>query len=140
MTSPFDAIVVSGDQSQRIGASVRQGDVLFELAPNDRYRLALFVSEFRINDVIKGQTGQLVLAAMSAQYVDFKIKQITPIAEEKDGESVYRVEAEITSDVSHLRPGLEGVAKVYVDERLLISIWTRSLRDWLTLQWWRFWG
>jgi multidrug resistance efflux pump len=140
MTSPFDAIVVSGDQSQRIGASVRQGDVLFELAPNDRYRLALFVSEFRINDVIKGQTGQLILAAMSAQYVDFKIKQITPIAQAKEGESVYRVEAEITSDVSLLRPGLEGVAKVYIDERLLISIWTRSLRDWLTMQWWRFWG
>jgi multidrug resistance efflux pump len=140
MKSPFDAIVVSGDQSQRIGASVRQGDVLFELAPNNRYRLALFVSEFRINDIKKGQTGQLVLAAMSSQYVDFKIKQITPIAQAREGESVYRVEADITSDVSHLRPGLEGVAKVYIDERLLISIWTRSLRDWLTMQWWRFWG
>lgn len=140
MTSPFDAIVVSGDQSQRIGSSVRQGDVLFELAPNDRYRLALFVSEYRINDIKKGQIGKLVLAAMSDQYVDFKIKQITPIAEQKDGTAVYRVEAEILSSVENLRPGLEGVAKVYIDDRLLISIWTRSLRDWLTLQWWRFWG
>lgn len=140
MTSPFDAIVVSGDQSQRIGASVRQGDVLFELAPNDRYRLALYVNEYRINDIRKGQVGQLVLAAMSDQYFDFKIKQITPIAEQREGSAVYRVEAEILSPVDNLRPGLEGVAKVYVDERLLISIWTRSLRDWLTMQWWRFWG
>jgi hypothetical protein len=140
MISPFDAIVVSGDQSQRIGASVRQGDVLFELAPNDRYRLALFVDEFRINDINKGQMGQLVLAAMSDQYVDFKIKQITPIAEQKEGSAVYRVEADILSAVDNLRPGLEGVAKVYIDERLLISIWTRSLRDWFTMQWWRFWG
>lgn len=140
MVSPFDAIVVSGDQSQRIGASVRQGDVLFELAPNDRYRLALFVNEFRINDIRKGQLGQLVLAAMSDQYVDFKIKQITPISEQKDGAAVYRVEADILSAVGDLRPGLEGVAKVYIDDRLLISIWTRSLRNWMTMQWWRFWG
>ena len=140
MTSPFNAIVVSGDQSQRIGSSVRQGDVLFELAPNDRYRLALFVNEFRINDIKKDQTGKLVLAAMSDRYVHFTIKQITPIAQAKDGESVYRVEADILSDVSSLRPGLEGVAKVYIDDRLLISIWSRGLRDWLTMQWWRFWG
>jgi hypothetical protein len=81
-----------------------------------------------------------VLAAMSDQYVDFKIKQITPIAEQKEGSAVYRVEADILSAVDNLRPGLEGVAKVYIDERLLISIWTRSLRDWFTMQWWRFWG
>lgn len=140
MTSPFNAIVVSGDQNQRIGASVRQGDVLFELAPNDRYRLILFVNEFRINDIKKDQIGQLVLTSMSDKYVDFKIRQITPIAEPRDGEAVYRVEANITSDISSLRPGLEGVAKVYIDDRLLISIWTRSIRDWFTLQWWTFWG
>ena len=32
---------------------------------------------------------------------------------------------------SRLRPGMEGVAKVEVDERRLISIWTRRLIDWL---------
>ena len=36
--------------------------------------------------------------------------------------------------------GLEGVAQVYVDERLLIKVWTRGLVDWLKLQVWRIWG
>jgi hypothetical protein len=39
-----------------------------------------------------------------------------------------------------LRVGLEGVAKIYIDERLLVSVWTRGVRDWLKLQIWRFWG
>lgn len=140
MQSPFDAIVVSGDQSQRIGASVRQGDVLFELAPNKRYRLGLYVDEFRINDIKIGQQGELLLAALPNQSFTFKIEQLTPVAEQRAGATVYRVEAQLLTDVSALRPGLEGVAKVAVDRRLLISIWTRGLRDWMTLQWWRLWG
>ena len=140
MKAPFDAVVVSGDQSQQIGSSVRQGDVLFELAPDNRYRLALYIDEFRINDIEKGQTGQLVLAALPQHTFDVEIKQITYLAETRDSQSVYRVEAELASTIDALRPGLEGVAKIYIDDRLLISIWTRALRDWVTLQWWRIWG
>lgn len=140
MVAPFDAVVVSGDQSQKIGSSVRQGDVLFELAPNDRYRLVLFVDELRINDIHVGQTGELVLSAMFEQLLEFKINKLIPVAEPRDGETVYRVEAEITVQQELLRPGLLGVAKVHVDRRLLIDIWTRGLRDWVQLQWWRFWG
>jgi multidrug efflux pump subunit AcrA (membrane-fusion protein) len=140
MKAPFDAIVVSGDQSQRIGASVRQGDVLFELAPNNRYRLDLFVDEFRINDIQVGQQGHLLLAALPEQNFNFEIVRVTPVSEQRSGATVYRVEAKMLSDISALRPGLEGVGKVAVDRRLLIDIWTRGLRDWLTLQWWRLWG
>lgn len=37
VTAPFDGLIVSGDLSQSIGAPVRRGDVLFELAPLDDY-------------------------------------------------------------------------------------------------------
>ena len=140
MKAPFDAIVVSGDLSQQIGSSQRQGDTLFELAPNNRYRLAVYVDEFRINDVKPAQMGELVLAALPDQTFEFTISQITYVAEPRDGATVYRVEADLLSDVSLLRPGLEGVAKIHIDERRLISIWTRSMMDWLKLQWWRVWG
>jgi len=140
MLAPFDALIVSGDLNQRIGAQVRQGDVLFELSPSRRFRLAMYVNEFRINDIRASQTGQLVLAALPDQKFSFTVTRITPMAEARDGATVYRVEAELDNKAEMLRVGLEGVAQVSVDERLLISIWTRSMIDWMKLRLWRFWG
>jgi len=140
MQAPFDALIVSGDLSQRIGALVRQGDVLFELSPSNRFRLAMYVDEFRINDIRQLQTGRLVLAALPDQKFAFKVTRINPMTEALEGSTVYRVEAEFDNKSEMLRVGLEGVAQVYVDERLLITIWTRSMIDWMKLQLWRFWG
>ncbi|MDO6563432.1 HlyD family efflux transporter periplasmic adaptor subunit [Amphritea sp. 1_MG-2023] len=140
MKAPFDALIVSGDLSQRIGTLVRQGDVLFELSPRRDFRLAMYVDEFRINDIRQAQTGQLVLAALPDQKFSFTVTRINPMAEVIEGATVYRVEADFENKADMLRVGLEGVAQIYVDERLLISIWTRSMVDWMKLQWWRFWG
>ena len=140
LTSPFDALLVSGDLSQRVGASVRQGDVLFELSPSEEYRLALYVDEFRINDIRESQTGRLVVSAIPDKEFPFTVTRINPVAEIRDGATVYRVEAKPSGDLSMLSVGLEGVAKVYIDRRLLLSIWTRGAKDWLTIQIWRFWG
>jgi hypothetical protein len=34
---------------------------------------------------------------------------------------------------------MEGVAKIAVDERLLVTIWTRSALDWARLALWTWW-
>jgi len=140
LVAPFDALIVSGDLNQRIGTMVRQGEELFTLSPSRRFRLAMYIDEFRINDIRKGQTGKMVLAALPDEKFSFTVIRINPIAEVRDGATVYRVEAELKNKEDMLRVGLEGVAQVYVDERLLFSVWTRSLSDWLRLQLWRFWG
>ncbi len=140
LVAPFDALIVSGDVSQRIGSVVQKGEVLFELSPSQRLRLAIYVDEFRINDIRQGQTGKLVLAALSDMEFPFTVTRINPVAEVWEGATVYRVEADIATHAEELRVGLEGVAQVYVDRRLLISVWTRSLNDWLRLQLWRLWG
>jgi multidrug efflux pump subunit AcrA (membrane-fusion protein) len=140
MLAPFDALIVSGDLNQRIGSQLRQGDVLFELSPRGRFRLAMYVDEFHINDVRESQTGRLVLAALPDRKFSFTVSRINPMAEARDGATVYRVEATFEHKADMLRVGLEGVAQVYVDQRLLISIWTRTMIDWMKLQLWRFWG
>ena len=65
------------------------------------------------------------------------IGKITPVSTPKEGRNVFRVEAQIDArGDTRLRPGMEGVAKVDVEERRLISIWTRRLTDWLALKAW----
>ena len=50
-----------------------------------------------------------------------------------------RVEAQLERKSDRLRPGMEGVGKVYIGERKLIWIWTHGFVDWLRLALWRWW-
>jgi multidrug resistance efflux pump len=139
LVAPFDGIVVSGDLSQRVDGSVEQGEVLFELAPLHSYRVILQVDEYRIAEVRKGQHGMLVLPALLDRNFEFEVEKITPMSSQKEGKNYFRVEAKLikTSDV--LRPGMEGIGKISVDRRRLISIWTRDLMDWMRMKVWYWW-
>ncbi|WP_439135692.1 efflux RND transporter periplasmic adaptor subunit [Pseudomaricurvus sp.] len=140
LRSPFDALVVSGDLSQRIGGSVSQGEELFRLSPMKDYRLILYVSEYRISDVEQGQLGRVVLSSMPNQGFDFEVEVLTPVTEVREGSTVFRVEARLLQTHPMFRPGLVGVAKVSAGRRHLIDIWTIDLRKWLALKMWSFWG
>lgn len=137
--APFDGVVVNGDLSQRLGGVSEQGEALFELAPLKAYRVILQVDESRIGDVREGQTGKLLLSSISNEYFDFTVKKTTPLSATKEGKNYFRVEAELDKVSERLRPGMEGVGKIYVDRRKLVSIWTRNLRDWLRLKVWSWW-
>ncbi|MBU3071578.1 efflux RND transporter periplasmic adaptor subunit [Aestuariicella sp. G3-2] len=140
LKAPFDALVVSGDLSQRIGGSVSQGEELLRLSPMTDYRLILYVNEYRIGDVQVGQRGRVVLSSMPDQSFDFDVETLTPVTEVQDGSTVFRVEARLPETSDQFRPGLVGIAKVSAGRRHLIDIWTMDLRKWLSLKLWSFWG
>lgn len=139
LVAPFDGIVASGDLSQRIDGAVEQGEVLFEVAPLNAYRVILQVVEYKIGDVHPGQTGELVLPARTDLKYRFTVEKITPIASQKDGQNYFRVEAKLEgSGVADqtLRPGMEGAGKIQVGRGKLLAIRTRELVDWVRLKVW----
>ena len=137
VTAPFDGVVVSGDLSQSLGAPLERGQVMWEVAPLDAYRVALQVDERDIADLKIGQRGELVLSSMPGERHALAVTKITPVSTPKEGRNVFRVEAQLAAQAdARLRPGMEGVAKVEVDERRLASIWTRRLTDWVVLKTW----
>lgn len=138
--APFDALITSGDLSQDLGLPTSKGQVLFELAPLANYRLVLDVPEADIGYLREGQTGELVLKAFPDQPTGFEVTLITPLADARDGQNLFRVEAQLDEISEGMRPGLEGIAKVSVDERKLIWIWTRELRYWMRLSLWKWFG
>ncbi|OIN06544.1 hypothetical protein BFR47_04055 [Oceanisphaera psychrotolerans] len=140
LRAPFDALVTSGDLSQDLGLPISKGQVLFELAPLEDYRLVLDVPEADIGYLSLGQRGELVLKAFPEQQSTFDVSLITPLAEARDGQNLFRVEATLASVAEGMRPGMEGVGKVSVDERKLIWIWTRELRYWWRLSLWKWFG
>jgi multidrug resistance efflux pump len=136
--APFDGIIVSGDLSQSVGAAVKRGEELFNIAPLDDYRVILEVDETDIKDVQEGQEGLLRLASAPEVAQKFSVVRITPISEQADGRNFFRVEARLHEKNNSLRPGMEGIGKVEIDERLLIRIWTDKMIDWLRLNVWKW--
>jgi len=137
--APFNGIIVSGDLSQSLGSPTERGQVLFEIAPLNTYRVILEVDERDISQVIVGQPGELVLTGRSDTVITFKVTKITPVSQPKEGRNYFRVEAELEKQIDFLRPGMAGVGKVLIGERRLIWIWSRPLIDWLRLTLWTWW-
>ena len=137
IVAPFDGVVVSGDLTQSLGAPLERGQVMLEVAPLDAYRVVLQVDERDIAELKLGQKGSLALASMPGERYAFSVLKITPVSTAKEGRNLFRVEAELgTNADSRLRPGMEGAAKIEVEERNLGRIWTRRLVDWVRLKSW----
>ena len=85
----------------------------------------------------KREVVSLVLASMPGQRYDFSVLKITPVSTAKEGRNFFRVEADLGASAdARLRPGMEGAAKIVVDERNLAWIWARRLIDWVRLKSW----
>ena len=137
IVAPFDGVLVSGDLTQSLGAPLERGQVMHELAPLDAYRVVLQVDEHDFAAVKLGQKGELILTALTGEHYPFAVTKITPVATAKEGRNLFRVEAELQGKaLPRLRPGMEGVAKIDIEERRLAWIWSRRLVDWLRLKSW----
>lgn len=136
MVAPFDGIVTSGDLSQSLGSPVEQGQVLFEVAPLDSYRVILQVDERDITEVKMGQRGNLVLPSLPGEVFPLQISAITPVSTAKEGRNYFRVEARLDKVSKRLRPGMEGVGKIEIEQRKLIWIWTHEAVNWVRLKIW----
>jgi hypothetical protein len=132
----IDGIVVSGDLSQALRAPVERGQVLFEVAPLDVFRIVLQVDESAIADVREGQSGTLVLSGAPHEGLPFQVAKITPVSTAREGRNYFRVEATLARAPERLRPGMEGVGKIAVDRRRLVWIWTHDVVDWVRLALW----
>ena len=139
LTAPFDAVIVKGDLSQSLGAAVERGNVLFELAPLDTYRVIMKVDERDITRVAIGQGGRLALSSMPQEEIMLTVEKITPVSVVDQGRNFFRVEAVARGAIEKLRPGMEGVGKIDVERRKLIWIWTHKLTHWVRMWIWSWW-
>ncbi len=114
-------------QAEMIGAQVAQSEA--QLA-------ALQVDERDIAHVALGQSGELTVSSIPGERFVFKVTKTTPVNTAKEGRNFFRVEGRLEGAGDRLRPGMEGIGKIYVDERHLLWIWTHTLTDWLRLWLW----
>lgn len=141
ITAPIDGYVLSEDMTQRIGAAVTRGEVLFELSPLDRYRVVLEVDERDIGDLNLGQSGEIVFTALPRDAFAVTLTAITPVARIAGGLNRFTVEAELQDPPDpRLRPGMTGVAKIAIREDSLLTLIWQPVGAWLRLAAWRWLG
>ena len=134
LRAPFDGMVVSGDLSQSLGAPVDVGQVLFEVALLDSYRVALEIDDNDIAGINKGKHGKLIIAALPQSAIAITVDQVIPIAVSSGVRNYFRVEASLDERADLLLPGMRGIAKIDLGERKLLWIWTHALTERI-----RFW-
>jgi len=150
LVAPFDGVLIKGDLYDRLGAPAKLGDVLFEIAQSEEGhpdRIAveaeIQVSERDIQEVRKYAfnsdrkiDGELSTTSFPDKDHQFKITRIVPLGVPKEGENVFQVYAEIPNREEWMHPGLAGEARVEIEHRRLVWIWTHRLTDWLRLKLW----
>ena len=136
IVAPITGRVVSGDLKKRLGAPVKTGDVLFEVAPLEALRAELAVSEEDVADLELGQEGELATAGFPGRHFGFVVERITPVAQVEEQENVYKVRVRLKRLDPRMLSGMEGVAKVEIGERRYIWIWTRPIVRWVRMKLW----
>jgi biotin carboxyl carrier protein len=136
LTSPIGGAVVTGDLKRKIGAPVKTGDVLFEVARLESLRAEILVPEDQIIDVQVGQKGKLATASYPGTPIEFLVERINPAAEVVEERNVFRVRVRLQEIQPWMRPGMEGIAKIDAGERRYSWIWTRRLVNWIRMHLW----
>lgn len=134
--APINGVIVSGDWQQKIGTPVEEGAELFQVADVASYRVILHVPDKDMDRLQIGETGKMKLTSLPDQTFDFIIQRLTAVAEVKDGENGFTVEAKLATTPPQINPGMQGVGKIMVGKTNLITLWTRSLIDWARLKLW----
>ena len=110
--SLIDGVVIEGDLDDAEGASVRQGQVLFEVAPLESLKLKLDIPEEDIAFVDQRMMVTARLDGAPGKKYEALLAKIKPRASAESGENVFTAEASLTDIDGTLRPGMSGTAKV----------------------------
>jgi len=133
--APYNGIVLSGDWRDKVGAPVKQGDVLFDMSQS-ALRAELIVDERDIQWLHLGEVGYLATHSLPTERTKFTVASIIPQGAPKEGENVFTVFARLDQVSDQWHPGMEGEAKIDVEHRRVIWIWTHRLVDFLRLKLW----
>ena len=138
--APVSGVIVSGDLSQMVGAPVKRGETLMELAPPDGYQVHLMVDEKDISSISLGDHGRLSLKALPGDAIDFTITAIHPVGLPEKGSNRFRVEASLIQPDANLLPGQTGIGKIDTGSATLLWNWTHEFGDWFRHKRWEWFG
>ena len=124
LRAPADGIILRGDVMTRTGDVVPQGEPLFEFVEHGSLQLELDVPEAYVDELEPGLVVHFAANAAPERAREGTIEVVGAGAEVRDGKNVFVSTAGFVGeeDLSWLRVGMEGVAKIHVGSRPVRSV------------------
>jgi multidrug efflux pump subunit AcrA (membrane-fusion protein) len=111
--APISGSVLAGDLERAAGVPVKQGQVLFEIGPQEQMIAELSVPSRDISLVRPNAPVRIRLASFPGQTWESRVSRIHPRAEAANSRNLFRVEAPLTAVAGvELRAGMDGRAVI----------------------------
>lgn len=136
LVSAIDGIVLLGDLDSRVGATVRQGDPLLEVANPDALQLELTVLESEVARISEGSKGTFRPDFDPTISEQATVSFVSPAIDERADPPRLYARATFEGTPEGLSPGVSGV---FVRAGTYSPIWSvvyTNVRDWLLLRFW----
>jgi len=139
ITAQTKQIVVGGDAWRRIGARVRLGDPLIELARPGSIAVRAFIDETWVLDIPGDATASVLLAAFPDQPIPVQLERITTEAQMRDGTNAFSTwfAFEAPPELGVL-VGMRGIVRVDVGPSNYLREYTRGPVLWAKSLIWRW--
>lgn len=135
LRAPLDGIILTGDLQRAEGIPLRQGQVLYEVGPDENMIVELLIPSHDIALVKPGAEVRMRLASFPGVTWNTTIRTIRPQSEIIDSRNVFVAEAEIhnEADSTTLRAGMKGRAGISGERAPIGWVLTRRLWDFIHL-------
>jgi hypothetical protein len=142
ITSPIRGFITTRKLKDKIGQSVKRGDLVAEVQEIQTVTAEILIPEKEIADVCQGQRVVLKARALANQQFQSKVLSIAPVAI-KDANGLGQRQFIVTTRLENpnllLRSEMSGNAKIYCGERRLYEIISRRFVRYLRTEFWSWW-
>lgn len=136
--APFAAVVVEGDLRERLGAPVKQADLLMKVARVDTLYVEAEVSERDIHELLGKTTGEMAFVSQPKLKFPVRIVTVEQAALPKEQKNIFLVRCAVAGGPQPWwRPGMSGLCKFNIEDRTLFWIFTHRTVDFLRI--WLWW-
>lgn len=134
--APADGTIIGGDLRERVGQLLPLGEPLLRFAPEGAVRVELLASEGSVDEFHAGLTGAFSPTARPGERRSITVQRVSPSAEVRDGQNVFIAEATIDDPPAWMRLGMEGVARVEVEDRPVWWVALHRVSDFFRMRLW----
>ena len=138
--APMDGVVVRAPERRTIGAMVRPGDALFEVADTLILRFEAGVPVRWIGEVDNGTRGRLTLTGAPGDTLEVAVVRVEPVVRTTESGAPgdrFLATGMFRAPSADVTIGMRGVIRLDVGRAPVLEIWTRSIAD--AVRAWGWW-
>ena len=136
ITAPINGVVLEGDLRERIDSPVRQGEILFALAPPGNLFVEAEIEERDIHRVQSGAAAEFALVSRPEDRFPGTVTLVEPSGFPGAAGNLFTARIDPAEAAPWWRPGMSGVAKIEAGERSLLWVISHRTVDFLRMYFW----